>query len=419
MAYGDGLRPPRRRLSGDNIACAIEPNRHLRHIMIRSRQRCIGVLLPSKSVIIFDHDSDEALDQPYSFSDFPFVDQKSLGEGYYFLRLGMTVADDLRLSWRSIVVQLGADVIFEGPVQGAATLAFRLSPNVLAQLPATALQIRPADNYGPPGLFLSTLKLIWAPVLGDSRSVPAGMNINARTIALQFESLGDNCEFGLFQRRVGAESLGLLRFASTRVDQLLTGLADGFSGFDIPSRIEIDTNEDKDGLEYISRQKDYGVVFHTHIYEGEMTQGEVHAQELTRLRYLRRKFIEDLENAEKVFVIRRDPPLRAAEALPVWLALREYGPNRLLCVAPAKEGHPAGSIDVIAEGLMMGYVDWLAPYSRVHDAAYDSWLELCFNVLTRYSSVARWKARLKRLWPLVESRPHNTQQRREPVGGRQ
>ena len=31
-------------------------------------------------------------------------------------------------------------------------------------------------------------------------------------IALRFESLGENCEFGLFQRRCDAEPLGLLRF---------------------------------------------------------------------------------------------------------------------------------------------------------------------------------------------------------------
>ena len=32
-------------------------------------------------------------------------------------------------------------------------------------------------------------------------------------LVLDFESVGDNCELGIFQRRVGAEPLGLLRFA--------------------------------------------------------------------------------------------------------------------------------------------------------------------------------------------------------------
>lgn len=374
--------------------------------------------MPAKSHVIFDHASVDALDRPYSFSGFPSIDQDALGEGYYFLRLAMTVADDLSQDWRKIVVELGGDVVFDGPVEGAATLAFRLQSDILDQLPATTLQIRPADPDVPPGLRLRALQLVWAPLLGDNRALRAGININVETIALQFESLGDNCEVGLFQRWAGAEPLGLLRFARTRVDKLLIGLSDGFSGFDHASRMEIDVQENPNGYEYLSRQKDYDLIFHSQIYEGQMTQSEVRARELTRLRYLRRRLIEDLEDAEKIFVIRRDPPLSEAEAWPIWLALREYGPNRLLCVGPAKEGRPAGSVDVIAEGLMVGYVDWLAPYARAHEIDYDSWLALCFNVLMRYNSVARWKGRLKRIVPLIDSRQRNARQLRQSAEGR-
>lgn len=51
----------------------------------------------------------------------------------------------------------------------------------------------------------------------------------------QFESLGDNCEFGLVQRIGGIEPLGLLRFAGFhipveyRLNRLLDALERGFS----------------------------------------------------------------------------------------------------------------------------------------------------------------------------------------------
>ena len=34
---------------------------------------------------------------------------------------------------------------------------------------------------------------------------------------LEFESLGDNCEFGLVQRHFGAEPISLLRFAGFEI----------------------------------------------------------------------------------------------------------------------------------------------------------------------------------------------------------
>jgi hypothetical protein len=44
----------------------------------------------------------------------------------------------------------------------------------------------------------------------------------------EFESLGDNCGFGLAQRKAGAELLSLLRFANTRLNALLLGLDEAF-----------------------------------------------------------------------------------------------------------------------------------------------------------------------------------------------
>jgi len=44
----------------------------------------------------------------------------------------------------------------------------------------------------------------------DLNTVPV---LDDRDLVLQFESIGDNCELGLVQRRAGSEPLGLLRFA--------------------------------------------------------------------------------------------------------------------------------------------------------------------------------------------------------------
>jgi len=378
----------------------------------------MGYLLQAKPHIIFDHACHDALDTPFKFSGFPVVDPRSLSAGDCILRVAITVAPDQPDEARRVVVQLAGDVLFRGPVQGEAVLGFRLSPELVDQLPSVTLQIEQEAPDASPGLSLCALHLIWLPVLHDRLSLKGVADMDARTVALQFESLGDNCEFGLFQRHVGAEPLGLLRFAGVRLDNLLIGLRDGFRGFDDPGRIETYLFGDGERREYVTRQTDYAMVSHTGVFEGDMTQSEVHAREITRFRYLRRRFVEDLEDAQKIFVIRRDPPMSEPEVLPVWLALREYGPNSLLCVAPAKDGRPAGSVEMIAEGLMMGYVDRLAPYTNTHDVSDDSWLELCRNVLIGHYSVAERKAPWKRLWPLNRAGRQKAPHRRAPVVGR-
>jgi hypothetical protein len=62
-----------------------------------------------------------------------------------------------------------------------------------------------------------------------------------RALFRRFESLGMTCEFGLVQRQLGLEPLGLLRFASITPDNLiallnsdLAGVADAADAFFIP-----------------------------------------------------------------------------------------------------------------------------------------------------------------------------------------
>ncbi len=57
-------------------------------------------------------------------------------------------------------------------------------------------------------------------------------------IAMQFESVGENCEFGLWQRRCDSEPLGLLRFSSTFMRNLIRGIQTGFEGLGEPEDIE-------------------------------------------------------------------------------------------------------------------------------------------------------------------------------------
>jgi hypothetical protein len=199
-----------------------------------------------------------------------------------------------------------------------------------------------------------------------------------RDIAMKFESIGENCEFGLFQRRCDAEPLGLLRFSSTFMRNLVRGIENGFEGLgeidDIEPRLEGGPPR-----EYMIHEKKYGLVYQTFVYEGERSVWMVREQEAARLKFLRRKFLEDLQSTEKIFIYRFDGPISEEEILPLQMALCRYGPATLLWVLPADSDMPVGSVEVGQSGLLKGYIDRFAPSGNAHDFSFDGWLRLCVN----------------------------------------
>jgi hypothetical protein len=203
----------------------------------------------------------------------------------------------------------------------------------------------------------------------------SGPELPRDELIMRFESLGDNCEFGLVQRHVGAEPLGLLRFTFIEPGDLLRGMRTGFHGLGEPGTTEvIVSGKDR---EFIVNDRSFGMTFHTWQYETELDIETVRQQQSARLGFLKRKFLEDVTNGEKIFVIKRLDPLRPEEVLPIYVALNEPRRNRLLWVVPADATHPSGTVEVLLPGLLRGYVDRFAPYENAPDLSLSAWLAVC------------------------------------------
>ncbi len=128
----------------------------------------------------------------------------------------------------------------------------------------------------------------------------------------------------------------------------------------------------------IHEQK-YGLVYHTFVYEGERSLWLMREQEAARLKFLRRKFIEELEAAEKIFVYRYGATTTEEEILPLLMTLNRHGPVTLLWVVLAERARPPGTVEIMMPGLMKGYIDRFAPDDNAHDLTFDGWLRLCAN----------------------------------------
>lgn len=194
-----------------------------------------------------------------------------------------------------------------------------------------------------------------------------------RDLMLQFESIGDSCEFGLVQRQNGAEPLGLLRFSGVPVRHLIRALEHGFEGVADPDQIRVQVENG----EYMVKLWKYDFIYHAHVREGTMDPDALHAREVRRTRFLLDKLIADLKNPAKILVFRQNEPLLAHDLVKLRAALARYGATTLLWVQQAMPGHLPGTAERADDRLVLGYVRWMAPRDNAHQIDHESWLSLC------------------------------------------
>lgn len=208
---------------------------------------------------------------------------------------------------------------------------------------------------------------------------PAGLpapEIELPDLMLRFESLGENCEFGLVQRRCGAEPLGLFRFSSAPLPNLLSALEARFEGFGDRDKVAVELSSN--GREYMVHDRSYGFLYHAWVLADEMQPEEIREREVRRLPLLTRKLLEDLASGRKLLVVRgMDQPLEADRVAQLLALLRGYGPNTLLWVVPADSEHPQGTVEWAGPHLLKGYIDRFAPGEDAHDLSLDCWVAIC------------------------------------------
>lgn len=208
-------------------------------------------------------------------------------------------------------------------------------------------------------------------VMPDGMTMMTGM---ARSdLVVSFESLGHSCDFGLMQREVGAEPLGLLRFAGTKTAHLFRGLMTSFAGIGSLGSIATYVVDGYD--EYWIYDALFGLSYHTFISPNAAAPEQIIARETYRLPMLARKLMEDVDNGEKIFLLRRPEPLSRSEALAIWAALNARARNTLLYVNNAGGAVP-GTVDEVGPRLLCGHLD-----GKLGDVApaVATWLSICCN----------------------------------------
>ncbi len=218
------------------------------------------------------------------------------------------------------------------------------------------------------------------------RVAGASSRTEAAELMMHFESLGggDNqgCEFGLVQRALGAEPLGLLRWTSVEPDDLIAALDAQFAGIGDPEQTITEIQGDGKHGEYFVIDTKYRTLNHSGVAPSEMAGDRVGEFLKRRFKYLANKLIADLEDGHKIFVYRKiTRDLTDDEIARLHSAIRRYGEATLLYVRYADEAHANGTVECPAPGLSIGYIDRFAFDRSLNRGALPttSWLTLCRN----------------------------------------
>jgi capsular polysaccharide biosynthesis protein len=201
-------------------------------------------------------------------------------------------------------------------------------------------------------------------------------------LLLRFESLGDNCEFGMVQRKGGAEPLGLLRFngirspPEERLGRLVAGLERRFEGLGDPGTCVIVPTE----IELFVSDLVYDFWYHGDVKTGHDDLEAEARRQGKWLKFLRRKLFEDLESGDKILVWRSSATTQREQVQPLLDVLRRLGPNRLLWVTNEDATHPSGSVEELEPDFLKGYVRRLGTDRLLSDIEFEPWFELCRNV---------------------------------------
>lgn len=237
-------------------------------------------------------------------------------------------------------------------------------------------------------------------VAGRAGEGPTGVVRNVTTIADIvgcFESLGDNCEFGLVQRAVGIEQLGFFRLNNAPISSLLRALRTDFGNIGDDDVELLGASKD---AEYRVHIRGYDFVYHTERYFGHTDAAVLLAQQRKAVRFLVRKLLDDLAGGEKIFVRKGADSTSLEQIEPLFAELRRRGPATLLWVVPEDRTHRAGTVEVVRDGLLKGYIDRLAPATDVAKMS-GVWLPICARAFemwrggTAGTSAATDPARIK------------------------
>lgn len=202
----------------------------------------------------------------------------------------------------------------------------------------------------------------------------------------RFESIGDNCEFAFFLRKLGNDNGTLLRWALIKDYHYLVKMIK--SDF-----IELySLNNLVPSWQDMVLDKQYHICFHTEMYSdihnGEWawryTESEnkiIYQNEKNKIDYLVKKFKESIENNNKIFVIKKNNNDIDDVVKSLADEFKKKGNSKILYVKSNLNNVPLGEVIKKQDNLLIASIDKFAPYDQANNFSEVTWKKIVNNAL--------------------------------------
>ncbi|WP_395494951.1 acyl carrier protein [Acetobacter sp. KSO5] len=236
-----------------------------------------------------------------------------------------------------------------------------------------------------------------ATLASTTSSVEPPQQLSERLRVLSnFESLGEDCEFGLVQQRAGILHPHLLRFSAAsensaeRLPHLIMLLKYRLHQLEHTDFLEMFLPEEEWNNvdpEWRIRHKIYKWSTHTGLLVKNFPKETIN-QKISDfsvvIEFMKSQFLRELELGRKVWIWKSSVPSSLSNIKKLRDILKEYGPNKLLWVQTADNEHPPGTVDQIEADLWCGYIKKPSEHWKGHWSEDADWFELLKNALQIY-----------------------------------
>jgi hypothetical protein len=157
---------------------------------------------------------------------------------------------------------------------------------------------------------------------------------------------------------MGAEPLGLLRWADLDQHQLIAALDTEFEGVGEPEFTRVFAPATTGCPQYWTTDTRYHMAMNSFVNVDDVPLERMSKLVHQRMKFLRAKLIDDLRSGQKIFVyknMRRD--LTGAELAALHASVRRYGDNTLFYIRYQDHAHPNGTVEWLNPHLLVGYID--------------------------------------------------------------
>jgi hypothetical protein len=188
-----------------------------------------------------------------------------------------------------------------------------------------------------------------------------------------FESIGDNCEFGIAQRLAGVERIYLFRFNTINIPNLIEGLETKFERLKNPNDVVAKFANN----EWLISERNYGFDYHTFDDDQTKSTEDVAQEQFRWMRFMADKFIEWL-TPNRIYVRKGGGPQDEEQVRDLVRALRKHGDITVLWVCKAERPEQIEQVEWLDEGLLRGWIRDFAPYGLVVAlTSLANWLPIC------------------------------------------